>query len=130
MKTKLLGLILVIAMLSMLIIPATYAWNYGNPAKTADNNEEWFGPRADKILIPLYATETAEWADLQVGKIDVTDWPLDDSHYTAFTTPPLNNSIAVIAYGPEFGMREFDMNVNNNTYLGNPPNPGLPEPAV
>jgi hypothetical protein len=129
MKTRLFVAILAIAMLTMIAYPV-YAWNYGNPATPADDNVEYFGPRADKLLIALYASQTSEWdTGLTLGKIDVSDWPLDDTHYTQYTTPPYNNSIMVTAYGPEFGMRLFDLNQNNNTYLGNPPNPTYPQPT-
>jgi ABC-type transport system substrate-binding protein len=129
MKTKLFVAIVTITMLGMMLCP-THAWNYGNPAIPADNNVEYFGPRADKLLIPLYASQTSEWdTGLMLGKIDVTDWPLDDTHYTAYTTPPYNNSIMVTPYGPETGIRLFDLNQNNNTYLGNPPDSRYPQPA-
>jgi hypothetical protein len=128
MKTKLVGTILIIAMLSM-ILPPALAWNYGNPVRPDDLNYEEFGPRADKLLMPLFAAaDPAEFFALQTGKIDVTDSPLTDFWLNTFTTPPLNNSISVKAYGPEFGLYLFDLNQNNNTYLGNPPNPLYPNP--
>ncbi|MGD0029371.1 MAG: ABC transporter substrate-binding protein [Candidatus Bathyarchaeia archaeon] len=122
MKTKLICAILAIVMISsMILVPQTLAFSYGNPAKATDTLEEYFGPRANRIVIPLYADQISEYtAGLEAGKIDLTDWPLDDVHYAAYTTAPLNNSIAVFKYGPEFGMREFDMDVNNNTYLDYP----------
>ena len=130
MKTKLIAVIITIAMLSMLLSTPANAWNYGNPAKSDDLNVEYFGPRSDKLLMPLYSTAESEWEEgLQLGKIDVTDWPLDDVHYTRYTTPPWNNTITVKAYGPEFGLRLFDLNNNNNTYLGNPPDPAYPNPV-
>lgn len=131
MKTRLIAVIITIAMLSMLLSTPANAWNYGNPAKPDDLNVEYFGPRSDRLLMPLYTTAQSEWEQgLQLGKIDVTDWPLDDVHYTRYTTPPWNNTITVKAYGPEFGMRLFDLNNNNNTYLGNPQNPAYPNPVV
>lgn len=122
MKTKLICAILAIIMISsMVLVPTISAWSYGDPNKATDNLEEYFGPRANRIVIPLYATQTSEYEQgLEAGKIDVTDWPLDDVHYAAYTTAPKNNSIAVFKYGPEFGMREFDLDVNNNTYLDYP----------
>lgn len=129
MKTKLICAILAITMLSMLLIPFANAWNYGNPAKSDDLKEEYFGPRADRLIMPFYASQISEWeTGLEGGIIDVTDWPLDDTHYTRYTTAPWNNTVLVRSYGPEFGLRLFDINQNPNQYLGNPPNPLYPNP--
>lgn len=131
MKTKLIAAIVTIVMFSMLLTPIVSAWNYGNPATPTDSKEEYFGPRADRLLMPLYSTAESEWnSGLELGKIDVTDWPLDDVHYTRYTTAPWNNTISVQGYGPEAGMRLFDLNNNNNTYLGNPPDPAYPNPSI
>lgn len=129
MKTKLIAAIVTIVMFSMLLTPI-HAWTYGNPAKNDDLMEEYFGPRADKLLMPLYSTAESEWGQgLELGKIDVTDWPLDDVHYTRYTTT-MSSTIAVRGYGPEAGMRLFDLNNNNNTYLGNPEDPAYPNPSI
>jgi ABC-type transport system substrate-binding protein len=121
MKTRLICAILAIIMISsMILVPTISAWSYGNPNQATDNLEEYFGPRANKIVIPFCGDQITEWQKLQNGNIDLTDWPLDDSHYAAYTTAPLNNSIAVFKYGPEFGLDEFDLDVNNQTYLDYP----------
>jgi ABC-type transport system substrate-binding protein len=121
---------LAILMLSILIIPnaPVKAWEYqdGTPS---DTKFEKFGPRADKILIKLYSTAEAEWDALARGEIDITDWPLSKPYYDLFTSPPLNESINVVSYGAEFRFFMLDINNNNNTYLGNPPNPAYPNPV-
>lgn len=125
-KIILLGIsmLMVIAML----FPMVFAFEYGNPAILDDEKFETFGPRADNLLIQLYATETAEWTGLELGELDVTDWPLDEPHYTAYNTAPLNATVKSMSYGPEFGLFLFDLNCNNNEDLGNPPDAAYPNP--
>jgi ABC-type transport system substrate-binding protein len=115
--------------MSMLLIPVQ-AWSYGDPAKADDTKFENFGPRADRLLIKLYASETSEWdTGLETNQIDVTDWPLDEAHYNRYTTPPWDASVKVMGYGAEFGLYLFDLNNNNELYLGNPPNLAYPNPV-
>jgi ABC-type transport system substrate-binding protein len=84
---------------------------------------ESHGPRADSLLIKLYASETSEWeTGLEGGEIDITDWPLDHTHLVKYTTPPWNAELNVYGYGAEFGAYLFDLNNNNNTELA----PGYP----
>ena len=126
MYKKVLIAIVVLAMTSMMFAPA-FAWEY--PDGTHDTKYETFGPRADQLLIKLYGSETSEWeAGLEGGEIDVTDWPLDRTHLERYTTLPWSAEINVLGYGAEFGIQLFDLNNNNNTYLGNPPNPAYPNP--
>jgi peptide/nickel transport system substrate-binding protein len=126
MYKKALVAIVAMAMISMMFAPA-FAWEY--PDGTHDEKYETFGPRADSMLIKLYGSETSEWeTGLEGGEIDVTDWPLDHTHLVKYTTPPWNATLNVYGYGAEFGGYFFDLNNNNNTYLGNPPNPAYPNP--
>lgn len=126
-KTILVGfsMLIVIAML----LPTVFAFEYGNPAHPDNTDFETFGPRCDNLLIQLYASETAEWDALEAHEIDVTDWPLDAEHYTDYSTPPMDADIKVISYGPEFGLFLFDLNMNNNEFLGNPEDPAYPNPV-
>jgi len=116
-------------MVFAMLFPMVLAFEYGNPEKHDDTKFETFGPRCDNLLIQLYASETAEWAALNAGEIDVTDWPLDAEHYTAYNTAPLNATIRSLSYGPEFGLFLFDLNMNNNEFLGNPPDEAYPNPV-
>lgn len=113
-----------LAMLSMLtsIIPV-YAWIYPD-ATTA---YEKFGPRAKKLLINLYADDTAEFEALKAGDIDMTDWPLSKVVYEDI----VDNypGVGTASFGPEFGIYIFDLNCNNNVNLGNPEDPTYPNPV-
>jgi parallel beta-helix repeat protein len=116
-------------MVFAMLFPMVFAFEYGNPAHPDNTDFETFGPRCDNLLIQLYASETAEWDALEADELDVTDWPLDAEHYTAYTTAPLNEKIRAISYGPEFGLFLFDLNNNNNEHLGNPPDPDYDNPV-
>ena len=120
MYKKILVALAFLAMFSMLL-NSVFAWSY--PNGTSDSKVEYFGPRADQLLIHLYASSISEWeTGLQTGEIDITDWPLDQAHYNTYTTAPKNATIAVLGYGAEFGLYLFDLNQNNNTLLGNDAN--------
>jgi ABC-type transport system substrate-binding protein len=124
MFKKILVALAVLAMFSM-VLNSVFAWTY--PNGSVDSRVEYFGPRADQLLIGLYSSSTSEWeTGLEQGQIDVTDWPLDQAHYTKYTANP---ALAVLGYGAEFGLYLFDMNQNNNTYLCNPPNPAYANPV-
>jgi ABC-type transport system substrate-binding protein len=125
-------------MFTVLLLPAApvSAWTY-NDGTPEDLLYERFGPRADKLLIKLYSSETPEWEALAAHEIDITDWPLDSEYYNMFksneinpaTGLPYNETINVIGYGAEFGMFILDINNNPNEYLGNPPDPAYPNPV-
>jgi ABC-type transport system substrate-binding protein len=121
---------LALLMLSILIIPnaPVKAWEYqdGTPS---DTKFEKFGPRADKLLIKLYSSPEAEWDALARGEIDITDWPLTKPYHDMFNSPPYNEIINKIFYGNESGMFILEINNNNNTYLGNPPQLVYPNPV-
>ena len=118
--------LIVLIIVSCLSCPVL-AWEY--PDGTHDAKFEKFGPRADSLLIKLYASEASEWENgLEAGEIDITDWPLDPTHWVKYTNAPWNSTLNVYGYGAEFGIRMFDLNNNNNTYLGNPPDPAYPNP--
>ena len=126
MYKKVMMTIIAIAMVSMMFAPV-FAWEY--PVGPGDTKYETFGPRADSMLIKLYASETSEWEiGLEGAEIDVTDWPLDHTHLVKYTTLPWSDEINVLGYGAEFGIQLFDLNNNNNTYLGNPPDPDYVNP--
>jgi len=118
---------LMIPLLMVATVPVK-AWDYTD-GTSSDTLYETFGPRADKLLIKLYESDTAEFDALATGEIDITDWPLTKPYYDQFTTPPENESIEVFSYGAEFGLFLLDINWNNNTYLGNPPDPAYSNPV-
>jgi peptide/nickel transport system substrate-binding protein len=119
-------LVCAIAMVAVCIFPVS-AWEY--PGGEHDSLFESYGPRVDSMLIKTYTSEITEWeTGLEGGQIDITDWPLDQQRLDRYTTAPWNNTLKVYGYGAEFGAYYFDLNNNNNTYLGNPPNPAYPNP--
>jgi len=121
------AIVAMLAILTLSVLPAN-AWVY--PDSTSDAKWEQFGPRADKLLIKLYADDLGEFAALEAGDIDIVDWPIPKLRYQKWTSPPWNETIKVVNYGPEFGLYIIDMNSNNNQYLGNPPNPAYPNPVA
>jgi len=128
MKKELM-LVFVIVAVALLLSPV-YAWSYGDPAIPDDTKFETFGPRADQLIIKLYASDISEWeVGVENHEIDLTDWPLDKTHYDRYVSPPYNEYLKVLSYGAEFGLFIFDLNNNNNTYLGNPPDPEYPNPV-
>ncbi|MEM2292371.1 MAG: ABC transporter substrate-binding protein [Nitrososphaerota archaeon] len=122
-KTILMALAILGLMLLMVAPMPAFAWEYANTINGEREKNiydllwEQFGPRADHIQIIMYADELAEFTALEQHKIDVTDWPVDSEHYGPWTTLPLNQSIAVVDTGPEFGMYILDMRMNNETRI-------------
>ncbi len=101
-----------------------------HPDGSADTVFEKYGPRAGRLIIHLYESESAEFDALRNGEIDMTDQPLSKTYYNEFTQAPYNETIQVVNYGPEFGVYILDLNSNNNQYLGNPPDPAYPNPVA
>jgi ABC-type transport system substrate-binding protein len=99
------------------IIPVN-AWVKPGPYNTDDGYYEDFGPRIDRILCKMYATQEAEWDALEKGEIDISDWPLTDYYITRWSQAPFNESIKLINYGGESGFYLMDINNNPNPLLG------------
>jgi ABC-type transport system substrate-binding protein len=121
MMKKTVFAILAIAMMTLMLVPAN-AFIF--PNCTSDASFEQYGPRADRLLIHLYADDVSEFAALRAGEIDIADWPLSKAEYLTDSVPPYNYSLKIVNYGAEYGLYIIDFNNNNNTYLGNPPDPG------
>jgi len=105
----------VIVLLSLIPIP-TNSWTY--PDCTQDTRYEKFGPRADRLLIKLYANDVAEFEAFERCEIDMVDWHLPREYIDRWSTDP---SIKIVYAGPEYGMYVIDINNNPNALLGNPP---------
>jgi ABC-type transport system substrate-binding protein len=112
--------ILAITMMAIMLIPVQA---FVFPNCSSDASFEQYGPRADKLLIHLYANDGAEFSAMEGGLIDICDWPLSKQVYLVMSAPPYNNTIKIINYGAEYGLYIIDFNCNNNTYMGNPPDP-------
>ena len=125
---RILSCSVVILMLFSLLWFPVFAWEY--PDGSSDAKFEAFGPRADSLLIKLYSDEALEWGTgLEGGEIDLTDTRLDREHYDKYSSAPWNSTLKVCGYGVEYGLYVFDLNNNNNTYLGNPPDPAYANPV-
>lgn len=124
-KILLSSIVLAALILSFLSVFPVSAWTY--PDLTEDDRYEEFGPRADQILIKLYATEDAEWDALEGGVIDITDWPATTTRINKWTEYFPN--ILQVAYGAEYGFYVININNNPNQYLGNPPDPDYENPV-
>jgi len=135
-KKSVLGIFAIGLLLLLTVFSASSikAWVYQDGIPE-DTKFEEFGPRADQLLIRLYANNTAEWDALARGEIDITDWPLSKAHYDLFTSNainsdtglPYNETLNVVVYG-EDSLYILDINNNNNQFLGNPPDPAYPNP--
>lgn len=122
-KTLVITLLMATLMLTSISVAPAVAFIYSDGSQ--DERIELFGPRIDRILIKIYEGTDPEFAALQQGEIDITDWALTKSWITTFSTDP---NIRVVGYGGEVGYYTFNFNHNNNTNLGNPPNPTYPNP--
>jgi ABC-type transport system substrate-binding protein len=119
-KTVLIALAMVALMIVMVVpVNAWEYWDTGHPitGHSGDLLFEDFGPRADNLQIILYADEAAEFSALELGQIDITDWPVDAAHYKSWVTDGISPNIAVVDTGPEYGMYILDMRMNNETRI-------------
>ena len=130
-KTVLIALAITAAMLIMMFAGPVQAFEYPNTSLyypspggnvQHDTLTEQFGPRADHVQIIYYSDEVAEFRALSLGQLDVTDWPLTSDYFGSFTGiapagPYYNYTVAAINTGPEFGLRNLDMRMNNETQL-------------
>lgn len=108
---------------SSMVAPSAFIY----PDGSEDDNFEIFGPRIDKLVIKKYANYDAEMTALQNGQIDITYSPLTKTWIDTFATDP---NISIASYGGENGYYTMNFNHNNNTYLGNPPDPSrFPNPV-
>ncbi|MEM3696164.1 MAG: ABC transporter substrate-binding protein [Candidatus Bathyarchaeia archaeon] len=113
-------LALSVLMLVLLVVPVG-AWVTPGPGTTFDENFEMFGPRLDKIKIQMFHDQDAMWLALANNETDITDWPLNKNWYDQFNKPQYYGIVKKVPYNGEAGFFLFDLNHNNNTYLGNPP---------
>jgi ABC-type transport system substrate-binding protein len=99
---------------------------YVGNVPTEDGLYEMFGPRADTLIISMYANTEAEWDALTVGDIDITDWPLTVARLQQFRDYEHYPYIGVADAGGEFGSYYLDLNNaeftndNENNVIGDP----------
>jgi ABC-type transport system substrate-binding protein len=116
--------VLLTALIAISSTPAAFAFIYSDGSE--DDNFEIFGPRIDKLIVRKYASLDAEMAALQNGEIDVTDSPLTKTWVDTLAT---DSKIRLASYDGDNGYYTINFNHNNNTYLGNPPDPAFPNPV-
>ena len=120
-------LVFCIALSILIILPAiATSTAFIHPDGSQDSYFEIFGPRIDKLVIKKYASFDAEMTALQNGEIDITDSPLTAEWIDTFAS---DSNIVIADYGGENGYYTINFNHNNNTYLGNPPDPIFPNPV-
>jgi len=112
------SLIATILISLMLILPPTHSWVYQD-GTVEDTKFEKFGPRADRLLIKLGATAET----LENGEVDISDLSVTGSYYDSWTSPPYNETINVISYGPDYSFYMLDINNANITSSPVYPNP-------
>ena len=108
---------IIIALTLLMTVSSAYAWTYPNLSE--DYKYEDFGPRLDRIYIPMFAHEEAEWDAMEAGEIDITDWPLTYDRYTKWSAPPYSETISTVSFGPCLDFIFIGIN-NNETVLGKP----------
>jgi len=118
---------------TLLLLTSTpsYAWVY--PDCTKDLNFERFGPRVDRVLIRMYADETAAFTAFENGEFDMVDWRLTRYFLDRWSVPPYNNTIKIIPLPPPGSERGYYiLDMNNNPYPtlpGGTTNPAYPAPT-
>lgn len=119
--------VLCLALNTLIILSAITAISaFIHPDGSEDNYFETFGPRMDKLIIKKYADLDAEMTALQNGEIDITDYSVNAEWANNLASDP---NVGLADYGGEAGYYTINFNQNNNTYLGNPPDPAFPNPV-
>jgi ABC-type transport system substrate-binding protein len=112
-------LMLVVSMFTVIPVSA-----FINPDGTVDNNSELFGPRVDQIQFKMYATTTAMWTAMDLGEIDLCDWPLTTAWRQTFAANP---DVTVVSTGG--GAAFFTIDFNMDPYPIIPNGPGRANPV-
>jgi hypothetical protein len=99
--------LLLILVASMFTVIPARAFIY--PDGSTDNNSELFGPHVDQMIFQMYATQNSMWQQMDLGKIDLCDWPLTTAWRQAFA---LNPDVNVVSAGGEAGFFTIDFNMD------------------
>jgi ABC-type transport system substrate-binding protein len=105
--------ILVVSMFTAIPVSA-----FIHPDGTVDNNSELFGPHVDQIQFKMYGSTDAMWQAMNLGEIDLCDWPLTTSWRQTFA---LNPDVNVVSAGGEAGMFLIDFNMDPYPIMPNGP---------
>jgi hypothetical protein len=79
---------------------------------------EFYGPHVDQLLFHEYATTDSMWLGMQLGEIDVCDWPLTSTWQNTFSAEPYLSNITMISAGGEAGYYQVDFNHNYHPTMG------------
>jgi ABC-type transport system substrate-binding protein len=95
------------------VIPATA---FIHPDGTTDNNSELFGPHVDQMIFQMYATQDAMWQQMNLGAIDLCDWPLTTAWRVTLAGNP---DVNVVSAGGEVGFFTIDFNMDPYPFVPN-----------
>ncbi len=84
----------------------------------SDTFYEFYGPHVDQLVFRMYADTDAMWTGMQLGQIDVCDWPLTAQWMDTFSAEPYLSNITMISAGGEAGYYQVDFNHNYHPTLG------------
>jgi ABC-type transport system substrate-binding protein len=100
------ALLMILVASMFTVIPATA---FIHPDGTTDDNSELFGPHVDQMIFQMYATQTAMWTQMNLGKIDLCDWALTTAWRQTFAGNP---DVNVVSAGGEAGFFTIDFNMD------------------
>jgi ABC-type transport system substrate-binding protein len=110
MKKALIMTIAMLAILSVSMVPQAFSFCIPPNPAIDDSKFEVFGPHINGIRIFVYSSVATEFTQMDVGQVDLVDWPLDSSHAASWATP--NGPITEQNYGGENGYYLLDINNN------------------
>src|SRR5437879_2445213 len=72
-----------------------------------------YGPISSSIQLTYYSGETTEFQDFELGKLDLTDWPVSTASFSTYDS----SSDFVLSPGEgQFGMFGIDFNYGSSTW--------------
>jgi len=106
--------LLLILAVSMFLAPMAQA--FVNPSATTNSNYELYGPHIQELEVKEYTSPDAEWGALQLGDIDLTDWPLTPTWISTFST---DAKVNVLNAGGMNSYYVIDFNLDDQKYVPN-----------
>jgi len=114
-------LILVVSMFTAIPVSA-----FIHPDGTVDTSSELFGPHVDQIQFKMYHSTDPMWTAMDLGLIDLCDWPLTTAWRQQFA---LNPDVNVVSAGGEAGMFLIDFNHDPYAIVPESTRPGYENPV-
>ena len=126
MNTKIAFVGLLSIALLLLSSAPSFAWVY--PECNEDLKFERFGPRVDRLIIRMYATDVLCFTAMEKGQFDIVDWSLLRYFIDRWGTN--NATLKIIPFPPPGSERGYYLwDINNNPYpklMDDSPNPAFP----